>query len=83
MEQKFDKYAVITEIEEKLEALAEATGIRRAGLIWSIYQLNQILRSGLSEEDEQHEQKINELIRVIDEQKPEKEPVAKKHKTDE
>lgn len=71
MEPKFDKFAIIAQAEQTLDALVDASGIRKALLIGNIYNLLENLRSGLNEETKAQEAKINELMRVIEERKQE------------
>lgn len=67
MEPKFDKFALIAQTEQTLDALVDASGIRKALLIGNIYNLLEALKNGLSKEAEANEIKIAELMRVIDE----------------
>ena len=69
MEPKFDKFAIIAQTEQTLDALVDASGIRKALLIGNIYNLLENLRNGLNEETKAQEAKINELMRVIEERK--------------
>lgn len=71
MEPKFDKFAVIAQTEQTLDALVDASGIRKALLIGNIYNLLENLRNGLNEETKAQEAKVNELMRVIEEGKQE------------
>lgn len=71
MEPKFDKFAIIAQTEQTLDALVDASGIRKALLIGNIYNLLESLRNGLNEEAKTQEAKINELMRVIEERKQE------------
>lgn len=71
MEPKFDKFAIIAQAEQTLDALVDASGIRKALLIGNIYNLLENLRGGLNEETKAQEAKINELMRVIEERKQE------------
>lgn len=67
MEPNFDKFAIIAKTEQTLDALVDASGIRKALLIGNIYNLLEALKGGLSQEEEANEAKIAELMRVIDE----------------
>ena len=71
MEPKFDKFAIIAQTEQTLDALVDASGIRKALLIGNIYNLLENLRNGLNEETKVQEAKITELMRVIEERKQE------------
>ena len=71
MEPKFDKFAIIAQTEQTLDALVDASGIRKALLIGNIYNLLENLRNGLNEETKAQEAKITELMRVIEERKQE------------
>lgn len=68
MESKFNKFATIQEMKEKLNMLADAQGTLRCGLVWNLNQLLEVLSNGLNAEDEANAQKVNELMRVISEQ---------------
>lgn len=54
----FDKFGMIEEMLKKLDALADARGTFRAGLIWDISQMLVALKRGLTKEDEQHKESI-------------------------
>lgn len=71
MEPKFDKFAIIAQTEQTLDALVDASGIRKALLIGNIYNLLENLRNGLNEETKVQEAKITELMRAIEERKQE------------
>ena len=47
-----DKYAKISDMEKKLDALADAKGAFRCGLIWDITSSLKELRVALKAEDE-------------------------------
>ena len=63
----FDKFGMIGEISRKMEALADAKGVLRCGLIWDIAGMLTAMRDGLKKEDEATKQKINELKRIVEE----------------
>lgn len=71
MESKFNKFAMIQEMKEKLNMLADAQGTLRCGLVWNLNQLLDAMVNGLRAEDEAQAQKVNELMRVISEQQKE------------
>lgn len=63
----FDKIGMIDEISRKMEALADAKGVLRCGLIWDIAGMLRTLKDGLKKEDEATKQKVNELKRIAEE----------------
>lgn len=63
----FDKYGMIDEIRMKMEALADAKGTFRCGLIWDITQMLNSVKEGLKKDDEQHKQEIDALTKMLDE----------------
>ena len=63
----FDKYGMIDEILMKMEALADAKGSFRCGLIWDITQMLKSVKDGMKKDDEQHKQEIEALTKMLDE----------------
>lgn len=63
----FDKIGMIDEISRKMEALADAKGVLRCGLIWDIAGMLHALKDGLKKEDEATARKIDELKRIAEE----------------
>lgn len=63
----FDKYGMIDEILLKMEALADAKGAFRCGLIWDITQMLKSVKDGMKKDDEQHKQEIEALTKMLDE----------------
>ncbi len=53
------KYAMIEDMMKKLDALADAKGVFRAGLIWDIAQTLTELQKSLKDEDERHNEAIS------------------------
>ena len=64
----FDKFGMIDEISRKMEALADAKGVLRCGLIWDIAGMLRALKDGLKKEDETTALKIEELKRIAEEE---------------
>jgi hypothetical protein len=62
----FDKFGMVDEMLRKIEALADAKGVFRCGLIWDIAGMLTAMRDGLKKEDEATKHKINELKRMIE-----------------
>lgn len=58
------KYERIEDITRKIEALADAKGVFRCGLIWDISGQMKTLRDELMQEDETHRAKIEEMKRM-------------------
>lgn len=52
-------YAMIEDMMKKLDALADAKGVFRAGLIWDIAQTLTELQKSLKDEDERHNEAIS------------------------
>jgi len=63
----FDKFGMIDEILRKMEALADAKGVLRCGLIWDIAGMLRALKDGMKKEDEAAARKIDELKRIAEE----------------
>ena len=63
----FDKFGMIDEMSRKMEALADAKGVLRCGLIWDIAGMLHALKDGLKKEDEATALKIEELKRIAEE----------------
>ena len=63
----FDKFGMIDEMSRKMEALADAKGVFRCGLIWDISQMLKALKNGLQNEDKATAQKIEEMKRIVEE----------------
>ena len=63
----FDKIGMIDEALRKVEALADAKGVLRCGLIWDIAQMLKTLKNGLQNEDKATAQKIEEMKRIVEE----------------
>ena len=63
----FDKLGMVDEIARKVEALADAKGVFRCGLIWDISQMLKALKNGLQNEDKATSQKIEEMKRIVEE----------------
>ena len=57
----FDRNGMFAEIRKKLEVLADAKGVFRAGLIWDIDQMMKVLQSGINDEVD----KKNEVIETL------------------
>lgn len=62
------KYERIEDINRKIEALADAKGVFRCGLIWDISGQMNALRDELKQEDEMHRQKM-EAMKAMQEAK--------------
>lgn len=63
----FDKIGMIDEMSRKVDALADAKGVFRCGLIWDIAGMLRTLKDGLKKEDETTALKIEELKRIAEE----------------
>lgn len=64
----WDKHGMVSEILKKLEALADAKGTLRCGLIWDISNMIKALGDNLKKDDEAHTAKVEELKRIIEKQ---------------
>lgn len=62
----FDKYGMLGEISMKMEALADARGVLRCGLIWDINGMIKALKDGLAKEDAANEEKVEALKKHIE-----------------
>lgn len=62
----WDKYGLISEINKKLEVLADAKGTLRCGLIWDISNMVKALGDNLKKDDEAQAAKVEELKGIID-----------------
>ena len=61
----FDRDGMFDEIHKKMEVLADAKGVFRAGLIWDIDQMIQVLQKGINDEVEKKNDAIESLKRQI------------------
>lgn len=68
-QQKIDKYAILNEMRQHLDQLAEAKGTLRCGLIWGMNNMIEAMNEVLQEEDKANEQKINDIWKVAQEGK--------------
>ena len=62
----WDKYGLISEINKKIEVLADAKGTLRCGLIWDISNMIKALGDNLKKDDEAQAAKVEELKRIIE-----------------
>lgn len=65
------KYTMIEDMLKKLDALADAKGVFRAGLIWDIAQALTELQKSLKDEDERHKEAISCLEKAAGVEKTE------------
>lgn len=61
----FDKYGLLDDIQKKMEALADAKGTFRCGLIWDIAGALKALRDGLKKDDESHRDQIEAMKQML------------------
>ena len=61
----FDKFALVDDIQKKMEALADAKGTFRCGLIWDIAGAIKALRDGLKSDDESHAKQIESMKQML------------------
>ena len=61
----FDKFALLDDILKKMEALADAKGTFRCGLIWDIAGALKALRDGLKNDDEAHAKQIESMKQML------------------
>ena len=69
MEQQFDKYALVNDMRQILDQLAETKGTLRCGLIWHMNNLLDALNNVMQDDDKAHEQKIKEVWKLAQEGK--------------
>jgi len=69
MEQQFDKYALVNDMRQSLDQLADAKGTLRCGLIWHLNNLFDTLNRTMQDEDKAHEQKVKEVWKLAQEGK--------------
>ena len=57
----WDKYGMVDELQKRLEALSDAKGVLRCGLIWDMSRMLNALKDGLKKDDEANAQKVEAL----------------------
>lgn len=63
----FDKYGLIGEMQKKLDVMADAKGVLRAGLTWDVYQMLSALQEGLKKEDAETKEAMQGLKKASEE----------------